>query len=490
MGNTKRRTDQFTFRGQGRSFVQEEGPGPNNPLKYFSDNGGLGAFEQPLGEPEARLRVSDTVRGGYDIVGEVMGKPELGSLPLQDAMPRAVASRLEQLAESGYPFAAQYIIDKRASSQAQDTWESKVIFEGIRLTNLKSEDLENIEAEDGEVFFSADAKFSAWGRVRKLQFSLQHSPTVKTVALAIGDPNLDYPVPDPSKKGMWGVTLHDGTNAASFVYSVDGGLTRTTVALTSVFGTNDPTDLAEMGDYIILLCQASEAYAYAHKSNLSAWTKVSGGFVASKGPNRIWVKNGGEAYIVGQGGYLYKLTTPGQPVTVLNAGILTAQNLTSIHGRSGFIVAVGAANTVVISTNGGISWSAITGPIVSTILNTVAVLNESTLMIGAANGNLYYSKNRGSVWATSVFEGAGSGSVETIVFDNELQSVGYMAHTTGAPAGRVFRTTNGGTSWELQSMSNLPANVQVTALATKGPNLVLAGGLVSAGGAGFIAAAR
>jgi hypothetical protein len=54
----------------------------------------------------------------------------------------------------------------------------------------------------------------------------------------------------------------------------------------------------------------------------------------------------------------------------------------------------------------------------------------------------------------------------------------------------VFRTTNGGTSWELQSMSNLPTNVQVTALATKGPNLVLAGGLVSAGGAGFIAAAR
>jgi photosystem II stability/assembly factor-like uncharacterized protein len=126
----------------------------------------------------------------------------------------------------------------------------------------------------------------------------------------------------------------------------------------------------------------------------------------------------------------------------------------------------------------------------ATVLNDVAVQSDSTMMIGAANGNLYYSKNRMAAWATSAFAGAGTGSVERIVFDDELRSVGYMAHTNGTPAGRVFRTTDGGTTWELYSLSNLPSNVQVTALATKGPNLVLAGGLVSAGGAGFIAAAR
>jgi photosystem II stability/assembly factor-like uncharacterized protein len=394
------------------------------------------------------------------------------------------------LTESGYPFSAQYIIDKRAAAQATSTWESKLIFEGLRLTNLKSEDLESLEGEDGEVFLSADAKFSAWARVRKLQFSTLHSPTVKTVAVAIGDPGLDYPIPDPTKKGMWTVTLHDGASAASFIYSVDGGLTRTTVVLTSVFGVNDPTDVAEMGDYIILLSQAAEAYAYAHKRDLSSWTKVVGGFVAGKGPNKIWVKNAGEAYIVGQGGYLYKLSTPGQAVTVLNAGILTTQNLNSIHGRDGLIVSVGAANALIYSTNGGVSWASITGPIAATVLNDIAVLNESTVMIGAANGNLYWSKNRLAAWSTSSFDGAGAGSVDRVVFDDDLRSVGYISHTTAAPVGKVFRTTDGGTSWELYSISNLPANVQVKALATKGPNLVLVGGEVTAGGAGFIAAAR
>lgn len=275
---------------------------------------------------------------------------------------------------------------------------------------------------------------------------------------------------------------------AAVLYSSDGGETWANSIITTLAANMDPTKMACVGQNLVVVSNGEVALHYAKIADIlggtGSWTKVTTGFVAAHGPNAIFSTDPRHTWIVGDGGYVYFATDPTAGVTVENAGIVTTQNLSAIHGADQFnLLAVGASNAVIVSRNGGDTWQAITGPAVGVALNTCWMVDENNWWVGTAGGKLYYTRDAGSTWTEKTFSGSGAGQVRDIKF--ATRSVGYMSHDTATPVGRIFRTIDGGYSWHLATDENnlsFPTNTQIDAIATcdQTANGIFAGGKKSA----------
>jgi photosystem II stability/assembly factor-like uncharacterized protein len=69
--------------------------------------------------------------------------------------------------------------------------------------------------------------------------------------------------------------------------------------------------------------------------------------------------------------------------------------------------------------------------------------------------------DKASNWTAKGFPGSGAGSVYDIAFSN--MSVGYLAHATATPAGRIMRTYDGGYSWQIlpEGTGSIAANDRI-----------------------------
>jgi len=283
---------------------------------------------------------------------------------------------------------------------------------------------------------------------------------------------------------------------ARYIFSDDGGLTWTDGSVTSAAADDILPAIINIGSYVVVLNRTADAFEYCEQVDLIAgaptWAQVSTGFVGVGSPNAIFSAGPATSWIVGDGGYVYKLTNVADGVVVQDAGSATAQNLAAVHGMDeNSIMAVGADNAVIYTTNGGLNWVAVTGPAAGVNLTACWMLNALTWLVGDAAGKLWYTTDGGTTWAEKVFTGCGAGSIADLKFmDDGL--VGYMAHTTAAPAGRILRTIDGGSSWYVlpEGTGSIPANLAINALAVgNDANVVFGGGLVT-GSAGIIVAAQ
>jgi len=102
------------------------------------------------------------------------------------------------------------------------------------------------------------------------------------------------------------------------------------------------------------------------------------------------------------------------------------------------------------TTDGGTTWAAATATGSGDDLYVVTE-NEggSIWWAGTSGGDLFASDDFGVTWAQSEFPGDGAGAVYSLDFASK--TVGFMVHSPTAATGRVYRTRNGGTSWELES---------------------------------------
>jgi photosystem II stability/assembly factor-like uncharacterized protein len=480
---TLNREDVLTKRTHIYSFLQRR-PGPRGRLELFSLHGALGSAEQPLGEPEPRYRKSVTRRGAWDRVGEVSAPPDTPTTSFTELMPRATATYLEQLRKSGEPFAVHAIIHQNADPQNYSRWESKEVLDGVRLTSFTRNEAEG--EDDDLVSVEAEAQYAAYDRLFHLYCGEKAGSLISKAVVAVAV----YPDDDrgdPQRVEIYAVQKVD-TSAPKLVYSRDGGATWAAVSLTAL-GTNEPNDLAVVGDYLLIVSATGGAYYYASRDDLSAWTQVTSGFVSGKGPTAIYAPAVGDIFIAGQGGYVYHLTVPGRAVTVLEAGNLTTQNLADIGGAGDTVVAVGANNAVLYSGNRGSSWTTPTGPAAGVALNAVAVWDKQTFWVGA--DKLYFTDDGGKTWLDVPLGVSGLTAVKAVTFCRDLRAVGYVGAQVGTTT-RLLRTTDYGAEWEALSLHGYnTANEAVNGLAVSGPNMLVAGGLVSATpGDGFLTVAK
>jgi photosystem II stability/assembly factor-like uncharacterized protein len=195
------------------------------------------------------------------------------------------------------------------------------------------------------------------------------------------------------------------------------------------------------------------------------WTEIATGFVGA--PNDCDRAVGGRyLYVVGDSGYVYRTDDITAGVTVMDAGVATAENLNRVHAFSDdFVVAVGDDGAIVY-TEDGLSWGAVVGPVgAGTNLTAVWVQGDTVWMVGTSTGYLYYTVNKAATWTAKGFPGSGAGSVMDINFAN--MSVGYLAHVTATPAGRIMRTYDGGYSWNIlpEGTGTITANDRIDRVA-------------------------
>jgi hypothetical protein len=117
----------------------------------------------------------------------------------------------------------------------------------------------------------------------------------------------------------------------------------------------------------------SESIHVADKDDIldasETWQEVTSGFVAGKGPTAIVSVSPRDTFIVGKGGYVYFSANILDGVTVQDAGVATVQDLNDVDAiNARYAVAVGAANAVIFTQNGGDTWASVTGPAVGVAL--------------------------------------------------------------------------------------------------------------------------
>ena len=273
---------------------------------------------------------------------------------------------------------------------------------------------------------------------------------------------------------------------AEIIFTSDGGTTYADTTIDTLGAGEDPNEFACVGPNLVVVSEDSESLHYAPLADIlegtETWVEVATGFVVGNGPLAIHSEGPRHTWIVGENGYIYFSEDPTAGVVVQDAGVVVTQDLQSVHAFDiNNVVAVGALNTVVLTRDGGTVWVSIPGPSAGVGLNTIWMSGPNQWWIGDAGGQLWYTLDAGLNWTEKTFPGSGAGGVQDVHFATD--SVGYMAHITAAPLGRILRTIDGGFSWYVAPEANisLPTNTAINMIAPclSDPNILWAGGLHS-----------
>jgi photosystem II stability/assembly factor-like uncharacterized protein len=483
--------------GDARIFVQSEGANPGVAYDYLGCLT-LTGTSQNLGEPEPVYAPSAEVRNVFDIIDEVGKAPALGTADFTQRADRFLREEWWDIRRRGCVFNMQVVIGRCTRPDDFTQWESKVLVVGARLTKLGLGDLNPLDGGDNKAIdITGSLSFRDWGPVRPLQFGEQAAATVVAEVLdgifndAISCGECGRPS-DGCKKMFFLTAANPGSPGLSsqIVYSLDGGGSWATMdipVLTGVSGNR----IAGVSTRLVVVSEAKGGHAYALFSDIEAgtlnWTLSTSGYVAGKSPRAIWSASPSKTFVAAAGGYIYLMTDPTAAVTVITDGSVTAQDLNDINGKSSTIVAVGASNALLVSYNGGESFGLVVGPAVGVNLTAVWVINRSVWFVGTGNGKLYYTLNSGATWVQINFV-TGATVINDIKFVDDV--VGYLSLEI-AGAGRVYRTTDGGNSWQYQApaISNLPTALRYNVVVPCGWNEVSCGGIKTVGGDGVIATA-
>lgn len=187
--------------------------------------------------------------------------------------------------------------------------------------------------------------------------------------------------------------------------------------------------------FVLLASQATADHHYTVQSTGTPYTLRSitfinenTGFVAGNSTTLFRTSNGGNNWIS------IDLSSPN---TNYNC-VAFANSLT------GFVVS--DSSELIKTTNGGLNWQITT--LGANPLKHVYFLNETMGFVSGANGTLFKTTNRGINW-TNVSLNIPE-TISKIVFRDS--SYGYfLTRTTFLDSGSVYKTTNGGESWQREN---------------------------------------
>lgn len=480
--------------GQVRIFIQEDGVSPANPYNYYGCMS-LDGPSQDLGTPDPVYCPSTSQRNKWEIVDNVPKTQALGTSDFTQHMDRLLRDAWWKVKDKGCKFNMQAVISACDRPDDFSQWQAKILFRGVRLTNFALGAMNVLSGDDNAVVdITGSFIFDTWGKIVGLSFGEVAGAIVVAEALdgiysdviSCGDCGA---ASDGCQKVYWLTRSNPGSpgNSSQIVYSLDGGSTWATLDINALGGLSG-NRIAEVAGRLVVVSQAYGGHLHELISEIDAgvvgWTGVTTGYVAGKSPRAIYSKSSLLTYVAAQGGYIYLMDDPTAGVTTLSDGTTSTQDLNDIHGAGQTIVAVGNSNAIQKSDNGGESWSLVVGPTPAVSLTAVWCMSSTVWFVGTGNGKLYRTTNSGTTWTQITF-GAGATVVNDIKFADD--TVGYMAAEVGG-VGRIYRTTDSGASWSYQapSMTGVPAALRYNAVAPCGDNALSAGGIQSAGTDGII----
>lgn len=457
--------------------------------------------EQSFGDVENVYSPSPKTFGKFDVVGTIRGEEERPTTSLMGRYAQDLRSLLLELAKRGCANDLQLNMGQCTDPSLFNEFSKKLIMETVNIPTWSSDPMGALQPDE-KVMVNETAEISGVRLYEVLPIAIAEragnvltNEAIDAVicdAISCGDCE---ELSDGCQK-MFTVTLSAGGSPgtpADVVFSIDGGVTFYAHDVDSLAAGEDPSGIACVSGYVVVISQESCSHHYADKDDFDgvtdpAFTEVTTGYSASGCPNDIW-SLGNFAFIVGENGYVYSLQDPAGGVTTVDAGVATVDDLLAVHALSEeFAVAVGDNGVVIFTENGTLWQAATTRPVgIAINLNCVWAKSETEWIVGTSNGRLYYTLNKGKTWTEKSFPGSATGVVFDITF--ATQSVGFMAHQTAATKGRILRTYDGGFSWIIAPEGGtIPASDKINALAACefDPNLVLGAGLADDAADGII----
>ena len=479
--------------GLSRVFLIQKGARADRAPVYHSCMR-AGAVEQSYGDV-TKIECPDPNNPDEFIeVGEISDADERPTTQLIGRYPAKEASKLKEIADDTQNRHDVHInIGLSRDVSLFGGFDKKVIFETGKITSYSTDEVGALESgERTAVNETGDVSGKVWYEVLPLAFA-------ERAASLISNEIIDVIYYNDKIYALTKAAGGSPSTPADILYGIinyDRSISWYAHDIDTLSASEQPNALARVGDYIVVVSNETDSLHYAALTDFDGltdptWTEVSTGFNASGSPNDIW-SVGNTAFICGDGGYVYKCTDPTAGVTALDEGVAVSDNLNAIHAiNENYFVAVGNSGAIVKSENGTTVTAVTPRPTGAGVhLNCVWVKgeDEKQWFIGSAAGNLHYTVDEGVTFATKSFSGSGSGQIRDIAFASK--SVGYLAHDTTTPAGRIFRTYNNGQAWTAmpEGSANLTTNDRITALAVnpKDVNFVVGGGLADDGTDGIL----
>lgn len=483
-----------------RVFTIEDRAGPANAPVY-QDLARALSPTQGFGDVTP-VRIPDPDQyGQFKIVDTIRGEKGLPEITVQARYEFTVSSFLA-LARKGCPLDVQVHMGKcQNPTDFNSGWDKILVVAGAAITQWSTGDLGALDQGEDAVV-NEDIPVSGLDMYEIKQLLMGEFASAEVIGEVVGVAICDSVqcgicgVPSNGCEKVFAITITQTGSPGlpgELVFSEDGGTTISETTVDTLGVTEDPSGLACVGLNLVIVSNDSDSLHYAPIADIldgtEIWIEVATGIVAAGSPNAIFSLSSLFTWIVGDGGYVYFTADPTAGVTVQDAGIATTEVLNDVHAIDDQnIVAVGANNAVIVTTNGGDSWASVTGPNVGVALNAIWMRTSLEWLVGDAGGQLWYTRDGGVSWTEKTFPGSGTGVIRDIVFSTP--TVGYMAHSTAAPAGRILRTIDGGYSWYVlpEGTTTIPANDYVASLAAcaEDPNLVFGGGLADDATDGFL----
>lgn len=436
--------------------------------------------------------------GGFITIGVIKGASARATTTLEGRFASSLRSTLMDLARKGCANDVQLHIGQCQDPSDWDAFLKIIVLEDAHLTNYGTGDLGALASgDDAVVNETADISAEEFYEVLPIGYSekaasIVTNEVIDVVICDVTSCGECVPESDGCKK-IFAITKCLGGSLATpadILYSLDKGLTWFAYDIGSLLITEDPSAVDCLGDYIVVVSHDSNSAHYALKSQFNgysvpAFTEILTGFVER--PNDIF-SIGNKAFIVGDDGYVYVTEDITAGVTVLDAGVATADDLWAVHAVNEFTAVAVGANGTVIYTKDGLNWIAATRPVGLLVdLNTVWVKSATEWWVGATNGYLYYTLDSGVTWTRKSFPSGGLGSVTDIVFSTD--SVAWMSVTI-ASHGVIYRSYDGGYSWTVtpEKTGTIPTNDKINELGycSFDPNFIVGVGLADLSTDGII----
>lgn len=443
----------------GAVFIAPDGPG--TPWYYLGDC----SYADDLSLPKAAstpIFCYSARTGKFVKRGSSMEAPDNGTITISSLLERT-ANRLEQLQCSPTLYVAQTACGVKSDLKNADrVWPLiSADIEAINYTNLShySDD----GASEVSVDFAFDPDVQMMVRVDLTRQTTADTDTINDIdALALsvcagegcGSPanagEIAWTAPDsaagpalatPQITENYGSTW---TNAAANPFAA--GMSIMSAAMVDVsptvrrviLGMEAPTGAQGM-------------IAYSDDEG-ATWTTVNvGGAAAGHGSanyNTIFALDYYHVWLASAAGYIYFSSDGGASWTAQESGSIHVGDYMSIDFYDeNYGVAVGAADVIAVTQDGGDTWSAATATSGGGDLLTCNISDSDVIWTGDDDGKLWRSDDFGDSWTqVTSFVGSGVGEVKHVEFVNPV--TGFLVTNSAAPLGTIHRTKDGGYTWE------------------------------------------
>ena len=461
--------------GEGALWAQRDGP---NTIPVYLGCHQLGDVDEPQGDVELIYCPDESGPSRFRTVGSLQG----AAGAITTSVTTDVTDELDELERSKCPFTLFVHMSKSGRKDVFTNFDRTFVFVNVRITsrgltnltartpddNARSEQTFDLSAETllhlVTPTISAQSN-SETAAINDITFCNEETcRTDEDPASAVcqsGFAVCDHVVGSPAASANVLKTTNGGTWVACAADPFEVGENISGVECFAL-GRDTTRVIVSRGSPVAL---SGPMTSYSDDSG-ATWTDV-----AVNATGALYIPTGQSMFALDRNnifvglnnGYLYKSTDAGLSYTAIESGTIHSGNWNAIHFVDENVGwAVGDANILAKTVDGGTSWSQVTGPTAMAAANalTVWVLDRNRVWVGYDTGNLYYTLDGGATgnasWSERAFTGSGVGDVRDIAFLND--SLGFMATDNASPVATMHWTIDGGYTW---STMTTPTNTGV-----------------------------